>query len=316
LQARANSFTLPVMKDGKLVGTLLSYNSKEQTSAILPAPIIQAFLADLDDGNYDGFPDIGLSYSQMLDEQLRKFTGVEGEGGIYIRSVSKDGSAGKAGIEKGDVVMAINGNAIDSRGNYEHPEFGRINFSHIVRGSAKVGDTAKFDIVRDGKEQTIDVKLERKLPQDYLVDPYMFDRGPKYIIFGGLIFQELTLPYLKSWGQKWSTQAPFKLVHANANPEKYEKEGREKLVFLSNVLKTPSTLGYENLGGMIVTKVNGTEIKDIQDLHDAFAKPPENGIHRIEFPDYPKVIFVHDDISRQINQQLIQYGIAELERLK
>ncbi len=317
LQARANSFTLPIFKDNKYVGSLLSYNSKEQTAAVLPAPVIKKFLADLEDGDYAGFPNIGLSYSQMLDEQLRKFSGVaDKEGGVYIRSARKDGSAGKSGIEKGDVLLAINDHPIDSRGNYVHKKYGKINFSHIVRGEANVGDTLKFHIVRDGKEKTIDVKLERKLPTDYLIDPYMFDRGPKYVIFGGLIFQELTLPYLQSWGGKWSTQAPFKLVHANSSPKKYEDEGREKLVFLSNVLKTPATLGYESLGGVILNKVNGKEIKNINDLSKALAEAPENKVHRIEFDGFPEVIFVHDDVSRQINQQLIQYGISELERLK
>lgn len=316
LQARANSFTLPVFKDGGLVGLLLSYDSKEQTSAILPATVINKFLADLDDGNYAGFPNIGISYSQMLDGQLRKFTGVKEDGGVFIRSARKDGSAGKAGVEAGDVLMAINGHAIDSRGNYQHEKFGKINFSHIVRGEAKVGDTLKFDVVRDGEKKSIDVKLARKLPGDYLIDPYMYDRGPKYVIFGGLIFQELTLPYLKSWGGKWNTQAPFKLVHANSSPKKYEDEGRKKLVFLSNVLKTPATLGYENLGGVILTKVNGKEINDINDLSKAFGAAPEKGIHRIEFDGYPKVIFVDDNVSKQINLQLIQYGITELERLK
>ena len=67
---------------------------------------------------------------------------------------------------------------------------------------------------------------------------------------------------------------------------------------------------------MIVTKVNGKEINDINDLSKAFGAAPEKGIHRIEFDGYPKVIFVDDNVSKQINLQLIQYGITELERLK
>jgi hypothetical protein len=43
-------------------------------------------------------------------------------------------------------------------------------------------------------------KCLRKDPGDFLVDPYMFDRGPRFMIVGGLIFQELTLPYLEFWG--------------------------------------------------------------------------------------------------------------------
>lgn len=317
LQARVNSFTLPVVKDGKLCGMLLSYSSKEQTASVLPVPIISAFLEDLKDGEYEGFPNLGIGISQMLDETLREFTGVDGEdGGVFIRNVAKDSSAEKGGLKKGDVILSINGQAIDSRGNYTHPEYGKLSFSHLVRGDAKVGDSITVDIIRDKEPQTIEMKLIRKRPDDFLIDPYMFDRGPKYVIFGGLIFQELTLPYLESWGDEWVNRAPFKLVHANANPEEWEEQDRDKLVFLSNVLKTPSTLGYENLNSAIITKVNGKFIKNIRDLSAALSEAPEYGIHTIEFVDYPKVIYVDDKASQFVNQQLIQYGIGQLQRLE
>lgn len=317
LQARVNSFTLPVVKNGKLAGLLLSYSSKEQTAGVLPSPIIKAFLADLEDGDYKGFPNLGINFAQMLDETFREFAGVEErEGGIFVEEVAKGGSADKAGIKEGDVILSIAGQAIDSRGNYSHPTYGKLSFSHLVRGSAKTGDKIKLDIIRDSDPLSVDVTLTRKYPGEYLIDPYMFDRGPKYLIFGGLIFQELTLPYLESWGEEWTSRAPFKLVHANANPHPLEEEGREKLVFLSNVLKTPSTLGYEAINSVVVTEVNGNFIKNIKDLSAAFAAVPEDGLHTIEFTDYPKVIYVDDRASRLINQELLQYGIGQLERLE
>ena len=316
LQARANSFTLPVIKDGKLVGMLLSYNSKEQISQVLAAPIIEAFLADLEDEDYAGFPSIGIAFEQTLDDQLRKYAHVvDREGGIFVTGIQEDSSAGKSDLEEGDVIMAINGNPIDSRGNYVHPEYGKLNFSHLVRGGAKVGDQVRLDVVRDGEEKEIMVTLERKLPEDFLIDPYMFDRGPRYLILGGMIFQELTLPYLQSWGDNWETRAPFKLVHANAHPEQYEEEGREKLVFLSQVLRTPSTLGYEKLNSVILTEVNGVPINSLKDLSEAFKQPDKKGIHKIEFTDYPRVIYLDDRLSRAINEQLVQYGINQMEKL-
>jgi S1-C subfamily serine protease len=317
LQARVNSFTLPVVKNGKLAGMLLSYSSKEQTAGVLPSPVIRAFLADLDDGDYKGFPNLGIGFAQTLDETFREFTGIQDqEGGIFVREMAKGGSADKAGIKEGDVILSIAGQPIDSRGNYTHPTYGKLSFSHLVRGGAKVGEKIKLDLIRDKKPMTVEVELTRKMATDYLIDPYMFDRGPKYLIFGGLIFQELTLPYLESWGEEWTTRAPFKLVHANANPHPLEEEGREKLVFLSNVLKTPSTLGYEAINSVVVTNVNGTFIKNIKDLAAAFSAVPADGLHTIEFDDYPKVIYVDDRASRLINQQLIQYGISQLERLE
>ena len=317
LQARVNSFTLPVVKGNKLVGMLLSYSSKEQTANVLATPIINAFLKDFEDGEYAGFPNLGISFAQTLDEQLRDFTGIQDkEGGIFVRGVAKDSSANKAGIKEGDVILSIGGKAIDSRGNYVDEKYGKLSFSHLIRGGAKSGDKISLGIIRDEKAMDIEVELIRKAPEDYLIDPYMYDRGPKYVIFGGLIFQELTRPYLQSFGDEWRTRAPFKLVYAEANPEKYEEEGRDKLVFLSNALKTPSTLGYEGLNSIIVTQVNGKPIKNIKELNDALSKPPLDGIHTIEFNDYPKVIYVEDKPSRMVNQQLIQYGISQLERLE
>lgn len=317
LQARTNSFTLPVVKNGKLVGLLLSYSSKEQTASVLPAPVINAFLADLKDGHYEGFPNLGISFAQTLDETLRDFTGIsDKEGGIFVREVGRGSSAEQAGLKDGDVILSIAGQAIDSRGNYNHPKYGKLSFSHLVRGGVKVGDTVKLEVIREGKPLSIDVKLARKPAEDFLIDPYMFDRGPKYLIFGGLIFQELTLPYLQSWGDDWTNRAPFNLVYANADPASFEEEGREKLVFLSNVLKTPSTLGYESVNSVIVTEVNGKFIKNIKDLAAALAAVPEDGLHTIEFNDFPKVIFVDDRVSKMVNQQLLQYGIGQLERLE
>ncbi len=317
LQARVNSFTLPVVKDGKLVGMLLSYSSKEQTASVLPTPIIKAFLDDLEDDNYDGFPNLGINITQTLDQTLREFVGIdEKDGGVFIRSVAKGSSGENAGLKKGDVILSVNDKPIDSRGNYVDDQYGKLSFSHLVRGGAAVGDKVKMGLIRDGELTEVEVELIRKSPQDYLIDPYMFDRGPKYVIFGGLIFQELTLPYLESWGDEWKTRAPFKLVHAQSNPEKWEKEGRDKLVFLSNVLKTPSTLGYEGINSAVITQVNGKTIANIRELSEALAAVPENGIHTIEFTDFPKVIYVEDKASNFVNQQLRQYGIGQLQRLE
>ena len=61
---------------------------------------------------------------------------------------------------------------------------------------------------------------------------------------------------------------------------------------------------------MIVTKVNGKTVGTIKELAKAFEDVPEDGIHRIELNDYPKIIYVRDDISREVNRQLRQYGLA------
>ena len=70
---RSGSFTLPVAKNKKLAGLLISYSSKDQISNILPASIIEHFLKDTEDGKYTRFPNLGIMYSQTLDEQFRNY---------------------------------------------------------------------------------------------------------------------------------------------------------------------------------------------------------------------------------------------------
>ncbi len=318
LQSRVNSFTLPTLRDGKLVGMLISYSSDEQVANILPAPIIKTFLDDLSDGSYAGFPSLGISFASTLDPVLREYYQIEDqEGGILIRKTAPESSADKAGLQAGDVILSIDGQAVDSRGNYEDAEYGTLSFAHLVRGAAQAGKTIPAEIVRDGEVLTKEIKLLRRSPEEQLIDPYMFDRGPNYHVFGGLIFQELTQPFLRAWGNDWKTRAPSRLVNAILNPEKYEEEGRRKIVFLTNVVKTPSTLGYERAGSAIVETVNGKPILDLQDLVDAFQEIPESGIHEIKFESYPKIVHVDDRVSRMVNEQLLQRRIiSRLQRIE
>jgi hypothetical protein len=149
------------------------------------------------------------------------------------------------------------------------------------------------------------------------VDPYVFDRGPRYLILGGLLFQELTLNYLQLAGREWRERAPFRLLYAQTNQEELMKQGRKKLVFLSGVLPSPGTVGYERLRQLIVTKVNDKPINDIKDLAEAL-KTPLDGIHKIEFNDFPRLIHLDAAQAEQDNKEFLpgRYRINKMQRLE
>ena len=318
VQYRSGSFTLPVAKDGKLVGMLLSYNSDDQISDVLPSMIIARFLDDVANPPYEGFPNFGIQYSVMLDDQFRSYLDAsQYSGGIYVSDVIRGTSAAASDLLEGDVILEIEGQAIDPRGNFEHPDYGLLSLSYLIKDTARVGQELKVKVLRTGKEMDIVVKLQRKEPGDYLVDPYLFDRGPKYFILGGLMFQELTIPYLELAGDDWQNRGPFKLVYAAKNPDAFEEEGRKKIVFLSGVLPSNSTIGYEELSGLILTKINGREILSIADV-DAAVKEPTEGLHKIEFTDFPHMIYLDAAMAEMDNTQTmpIRYRITDLKRLE
>lgn len=319
IRSEANSFTLPVIKDGKLAGLLLSYDSKNQVTTILPAPIIEHFLKDFADGGYEGFPGLGMEYQVTLDEQLREYLSLKPDApGVLITSVLKGVSAEKAGLKKGDILVAINGQPIDARGDYRDPAYGALNASHLVRGRAYVGDKFELKVLRDSKEEILTGTLTRKSPDDYLVPPYRFDRGSRYILMGGLLFQELSRPYLDSFGEQQSENASLlRLAHIAAHPDEIEAAGRKKLVFLSMVLPTPSAQGYDQLGGIVVNKVNGHTIADLADLDAAF-KDVKGTTHVVELDDFPRLLHLDAMAAERDNLRLQggAYRIPTLKRLE
>jgi hypothetical protein len=317
IRSEANSFTLPVARNGKLAALLLRYDSKNQLATLLPAPIIEHFLKDVADGKYDGFPSLGIEFQITLDEQFREYLGMKADQpGVYISGVTKGASADKAGVKKGDIMLEINGAVIDSRGDYQDPHYGALSVSHVVRGKAFVGDEVEMKVLRDGKELSLKGKLTRKQPEDYLVLPYQFDKGPKYLLQGGLLFQELTRPYLNSFGTEQQGGPILRLNRIASNPEEYEKKGRKSVVFLSAVLPTSSTQGYERLSGQVINEVNGVAITQIKDLAEAFKKP-QNGIHTVTLDQFPFIIYLDAVKVDQDNQQLMngKFRIGNLSRL-
>jgi hypothetical protein len=231
--------------------------------------------------------------------------------------VAKDASAEKIGVKEGDIVLSINEFSVDSRGDYQDPQYGALSISHIVRGRSFVGDKVEMKVLRDGKELMLKGELLRKQPDSYLVPPYIFDRGPNYVMMGGLLFQELSQPYLEAFGGDRQSGAVLRLSHIADHPEEYEKQGRKKLVFLSAVLPTPSVQGYERLGGQVVNTVNGQKITDLAALADAFTKPVD-GIHTVELKEFPRFLHLDAISVERDNLKLIggQYRLGSLKRIE
>lgn len=317
IRSEANSFTLPVAKGGKLAGLLLRYDSKNQLATLLPAPIIEHFLKDVEDGKYDGFPSLGIEFQITLDEQFRDYLGMKSDTpGVYVSNVTKGASAEKAGLKKGDILTTINGIKIDARGDYQDPMYGPLSVSHIIRGKAFVGDEVEMTVLRKGKETTLTGKLARKMPDDYLVKPYEFDKGPKYLLHGGLLMQELTRPYLNTFGAEQQGGPVLRLARIAGSQEEYEKEGRKRVVFMAAVLPTTGAQGYERLSGQIVNEVNGVKITRLEDVAEAFKKP-QNGLHEVKLDQFPFIIYLDAAKAEQDNQALMggMYRIGSLSRL-
>lgn len=315
LQYRDSSFAVPVVRDGRLLGLVMRYDVRTQTADAVPAPIIAHFLEDLEDGDYRGFPRAGLAFAETRDPQFREYIGLDGQGGVYVTEVDPVGPAALGGLRKGDVLLAVDGKTIDRDGNYDDPKLGKIALSHLIAGLRQVGDTAKFRILRDGVEAVLDVVLGRRAPEDFVIPPYTFDRGPHYFILGGLVFQELTRQYLREWGD-WPKRAPQRFVYFDRFQSELFEGKRKRIVFLGQVLPTEATVGYEELALLVVTRINGMPIDTIADVAKA-AEAPADGFHKIEFEDSPGVIYLDAaEVAGAEAALRANYGLPALKRVE
>lgn len=313
MQSAASSYTLPVLRQGQFAGVLLSYNAKDQLCDVTSTDIVKRFLEEAADGNYAGFPSLGVAVARTEDASFRQWLKLPAEqGGLYIHRVRKGGAADLAGVKKGDVLLAVDGRAIDRRGYYDHPHYGKLSWGHLIRGERSTGDAVTLSLLRDGTALALKATLTREDDNQRLVPNQRFDQAPHFMVKGGLVFQELSRPILESFGEDWQARAPLNLLDAYENPEKYEDKV-ERIVFLSGVIPTPATIGYERLRNLIVRKVNGREIKNMKGLVAAFADH-QGELHAIEFDEENLTVQLDDAVATGVDAQLLQRGITRLSR--
>ena len=111
-------------------------------------PIVQQII---NTGSYNrpmiGITGIGLEdQSSYSSEQLEEYFGTTT--GIYVYSITEGGGAEAADIEKGDIIMELNGTPV-----------GTMNKLNTLLVQYDPGDTVTLTILRDGKEKKVDVTL-------------------------------------------------------------------------------------------------------------------------------------------------------------
>jgi PDZ domain len=317
MQYRENSYTVPLVKNNRLAGLLLRYDPRSQVLDAIPAPIITHFLKDAGTQHYRGFPSGGFSFFPTRDPQLRKYAGQTGKpGGVYITSVEPNSPAMKSGLQVGDILTGIGSNEIDQNGNYVDPLYGKLEFTNLLSVRAFAGDSVPFHIQRQGKPMELNVTLDHRSAQDYVVPPYNLDQPPPYYVLGGLIFQELSRQYLKEWGGNWQKEAPPRFVYMDRFQSELFPEGNRRVVILSQVLPATTTIGYDDFAYLTVTKVNGKEVRSLGELAAA-AKHPINGFIKVETEEDPKQFELEADQVLAEDPALQQnYGITQLQRLQ
>jgi hypothetical protein len=167
-------------------------------------------------------------------------------------------------------------------------------------------------VLRGGERLDLELPLRAMPPDQDRVPPYVYGRGPDYVVVGGLVFEELTRPYLGAWGD-WARRAPPRLLVAIDR----EDEGDElkRIVLLSSVLPDAANLGYQELKDLIVERVNGREVASLADLREAFASP-QGGFQVVELlagQAAARLVLDAQEAEAAAGRVREAYGVARLD---
>ncbi len=157
-----NSGGALVDMDGDLIGINTAIFSRSGSSSgvgfAVPATMVQRVVSSALGGESMVVrPWLGLSGESVTADRARQL-GLDRPRGLAVTSVWNGGPADAAGIREGDVVVSIDGAAVD--------DMGGLNFRV---GTNAPGDTVQVGLIRDGRERTVNARVAR-LPGDASLD--------------------------------------------------------------------------------------------------------------------------------------------------
>ena len=249
----------PVFVDNKVVGIVFSgIPSAENIGYVIPTDEIEMFLADVEDGSYEGNPRVFAHLQTAENPAIRKKLGLESDDSGLIVTTADEDSALKAW----DVIVAIGDHDIDNRGMVAVDGGFRLHFGYYVPKLAKDGNVP-ITIIRDGKKEQIDLPVMAKLDslQKTLDGAY-----PSYLIYGPMVFT----PSYAELAQAAARAAP--LLAASGNPiiarlgDEVAFEGEQLVVLPSPFFPHRVTRGYDLGVVPVLESVNGVKVKNLTHL--------------------------------------------------
>lgn len=304
----------PVVADGKLVGISAGYHSSARQLKVINAELIYRFLNAAEETR-QGVPMMGVNMVELTDSVFRRYLKLSDDrSGVYLSEVHPTGAAAAAGLKKGDVLTSVEGLKIDNRGRCELPGYGMIDVGVVVRYLKPLGQTLALTYCRDGQEFEATLPLNRDAEEKALIRTEAPGAAPRYLVWGGLVFQPLTSNYLEALRAE-AKALPTEFVKIQAEAEELQKRGMKELTALTIVVPTKATLGYDTCNFAVVEKVNGAEPLSFEEFVTMLTKPTESGLVEISINKPPYRIYMDHAAAAAANDELRRAGIVRLQRL-
>jgi len=258
----------PVMQNGKVVGVAFQgLTAADNIGYMVPTTVIRHFLDDVADHKYDGFGSLGFSFYNGLHNRAyaRYLNLPDNVQGIVVLHVMMNSSV-EGILQRNDVISRIDDYAIDNDGMIRI-DGRQLHFSEAVERK-QIGQTVTLTFWRNGQEHTAEVAIAWNRPVlDY---SRQYDAPPRYVVYAGLTFVPVSRNYLEAWGRTWMTDIPPFLRYLFQNSLVINKDPKRKeFIALAAILPDPVNAYAGPFEDRVVEKINGRDIRSLEDLADA-----------------------------------------------
>lgn len=303
----------PVLFKNQVVGLAFQgLTMADNIGYAIPVPVITHYLEDVEDGVYNGYPELGAYTMDTRNPALRRKLGLTSESvGVAVYYVDPYGSAMSL-IKEGDVLLSADGYPIDSDGNIEL-ESNSIPFFELMERK-QWGQKVVFEILRAGNKLKVTVPLTN--PTDPFAYRNLYDVRPRYIIAGGLVFCPVTREYMKLVERGSSGFAAHQLQYyfEYAKIDGHYKDRDEFVALIRRLPHEINTYADPFMNG-IVSEVNGVKIRNLRELKAALAKP-QDGYHILRFEGFKDFLVLDAKAAETANRRILkEYGVGAPENM-
>ncbi|NNK01979.1 MAG: trypsin-like serine protease [Desulfatitalea sp.] len=300
----------PVIQEDQVAGVAFQGYSgmvAQNVGYMIPTPVIERFLKDVADGRYDRYVDLGFQHFPLINATQRRALGLgPGDYGVMVGEVMRAGAA-YGHLETGDVLLAIDGLPIAGDGRVKMGN-DRVMLHEVVERKFK-GDSVALKLQRQGRKMTLTIPLNTPWP--YLMQANQYDELPRFVMYGGIVFQPLSSGFYDVLPNRSVT---LRYYFSQFLSEELYLEHPE-VVVISKIFPDPTT---SYLGGFtygIVDQVNGEKVKVLEDLAAAFARPSD--FYVIRLVGDPQPLVLEAGAAQEASQRIRrQYGITQTAHLK
>ena len=144
----------------------------------------------------------------------------------------------------------------------------KISMKELIERCFK-DDRLPLDIIRDGKPMKVEMVMKPSPSRDLLMAEY--DKMPRYVVFGGLVFQPIQRNVLAA--------ADISMLDVALDIRNYQEDGgcvdHEDMVIITKVLDDEVNARLSgSISNSIVEKINGVKVKGLTHAYELLY--PEN----------------------------------------